>query len=301
MKIVVLGSKGQLGCCLSDQFIKTTFEVVYLSRDDFDIGDLASLDKNISLLKPSIVINASAYTAVDKAENDFHQANLVNHLAVAKLADICLHLNACLIHISTDYVFDGNAVLPYVEDSQTNPQGVYGMSKLKGELSIKASGCRFFIIRTSWVFSEYGNNFLKTMLKLGTKHKELSIIHDQVGCPTYAQDIAKAIILMLPYIRNNKYTSGIFHYCGIQSCSWYEFAAFIFMKAEAKGYKVPSLLKQIASDEFKSIAARPAYSVLDCSRIQEEFDINPSNWMNGVISSIEKIDSNAILNKISTI
>jgi len=287
MKILVLGSKGQLGRCLTDQLIKTAYEVVYLSRADLDIGDLASLVDNISSLKPNIVINASAFTAVDKAEDNHQAANLINHLAVAKLADICKSLNSWLIHISTDYVFDGKAVMPYREDNKTNPQSIYGDTKLKGELSITTSGCNYFIIRTAWVFSEYGNNFLKTMLRLGAEHKELAIVDDQIGCPTYAQDIAKAIVFMLPNIDLKTSTSGIFHFCGNQPCSWHDFAISIFLEAKEKGYKVPTTLKKVTSAEFKSIAPRPLYSVLDCSSIKIEFDINPSNWIDGIKSSIE--------------
>ena len=289
MKILVLGSKGQIGCCLFDQLIETSYEIIYLSRTDFDIGNLDSLAENISLLKPNIVINASAYTEVDKAEDDHHTANLINHHSVAKLADICRDLNSWLIHISTDYIFDGTSELPYTEDNKTNPQSIYGKSKLKGELSITASGCKYIIIRTSWVFSEYGNNFLKTMLRLGAKHKELSVVDDQIGCPTYAQDIAKVIVLILGNINLQKSVSGIFHYCGYKSCSWYDFAILIFLEAKAKGFKVPNTIKKVTSAEFKSRAPRPQYSVLDCSNIKAEFDINPSNWIDGISSSIKSL------------
>jgi dTDP-4-dehydrorhamnose reductase len=292
MKILVLGSKGQLGSCLSDQLIKTAYDVIYLSRADFDISNLDSLSKNISLLKPNILINASAYTDVDKAEEDNQAANLVNHLAVGELANICKDLNSWLIHISTDYVFDGSAVMPYSEGNETNPKSIYGESKLNGELAITASGCKYFIIRTAWVFSEYGNNFLKTMLTLGAKYKELRIVDDQIGCPTYAQDIAKAIVSMLPNIAFQTQVSGIFHYCGNQPCSWYDFASSIFLEAKARGYKVPTILKKVNSVEFKSIAPRPSYSVLDCSKIKAEFDINPSDWIDGISSSIEALNLN---------
>ena len=293
MKIVVLGSKGQLGCCLSDQLIKTKYDVVYLSRENFDVGDLGSLREKISLLKPNLVINASAYTAVDMAETNHQEANLINHVAVAKLADICEGLNAWLFHISSDYVFDGTAVKPYSENSKTNPQSIYGESKLKGELAIISSGCKYIIIRTAWVFSEYGNNFLKTMLRLGAKHKELNIVDDQIGCPTYAQDIAKTIVLILSSIDLKKSTSGIFHYCGNQPCSWYDFANSIFIEAKAKGYKVPTTLNKVSSIEFKSLAPRPLFSVLNCSNIKAEFDIDPSYWIDGIKDSIKRMSLDA--------
>lgn len=290
MKILVLGRKGQLGCCLFDQLSNTEFEVSYVSRDDFDVSDLVSLKKNITIFKPNLVINASAYTNVEKAENDVQQAYLINHVAVSELADICKDLKSWLIHISTDYVFDGCGNIPYLEKNETNPKSIYGKSKLDGEKSIQASGCKYTIIRTSWVFSEYGSNFLKTMLQLGAKHKELSIVSDQIGCPTYAQDIAKCIARMLPSLDYKKSSSGIFNFCGHKSCSWYEFATIIFKEANRRGYKTPSIIKKVTSDKFKTIAPRPYYSVLDCSRIKKEFDINPSNWVDGIASSLEKIE-----------
>lgn len=194
MRVLVLGSKGQLGRCLYDQLVETDYEVIYASRPNIDIGDLDALNEKLSSIKADIIINASAYTDVDKAESDQKAADLINHLAVASIADACKELNSWFIHVSTDYVFDGTANKPYREDDKTNPQGIYGESKFNGELAIKLSGCNHVIIRTAGVFSEYGNNFLKTMLRLGADCDELSIVGDQIGCPTYAQDIATAIV-----------------------------------------------------------------------------------------------------------
>ena len=169
MKILVLGSNGQLGRCLADQFSGTDYETIFTSRADIDIADLSGAKDKITKLRPDLIINASAYTAVDKAEQDRDMAYLINHEAVANIAQICAELGCGLIHVSTDYVFDGTATQPYKEADATNPQGVYGDSKLQGELAIQASGCQHLIIRTAWVFSEYGNNFLKTMLRLGSE------------------------------------------------------------------------------------------------------------------------------------
>ena len=204
MKILVLGCKGQLGRCLNDQLINTDHEVIYTSREQIDIADFEVTKSKILEISPDLIINATAYTAVDKAEEDQKTANLINHLAVKNIADICNQLECWLIHVSTDYVFDGNSKVPYKEDDETNPQGAYGETKLKGELAIQASGCKHIIIRTAWVFSEYGNNFLKTMLRLGAERDELSIVGDQIGCPTYAQDIARSIIATLPYLSLEK-------------------------------------------------------------------------------------------------
>ena len=166
MKILVLGSKGQLGRCLSYQLNNTNYQVEYTSREEIDIANFEETKKQILKISPHLIINATAYTAVDRAEEDQKNADLINHLAVKNIANICIQQDCWLIHVSTDYVFDGSNKIPYREDDKTNPQGVYGETKLNGELAIQASGCKHIIIRTAWVFSEYGNNFLKTILRL---------------------------------------------------------------------------------------------------------------------------------------
>ena len=227
MKILVLGCKGQLGRCLNDQLKSTDHQVIYSSRDQIDISDFKVTKSKILEHSPDLIINATAYTAVDRAEEDQETANLINHIAVKNIADICNQQDCWLIHVSTDYVFDGNSKIPYKEDDQTNPQGTYGETKLKGELAIQISGCKHIIIRTAWIFSEYRNNFLKTMLRLGAERNELSIVGDQIGCPTYAQDIARSIVEIVPQLNSRK-DNGIYHYCGDQPCSWYDFANAIF-------------------------------------------------------------------------
>jgi dTDP-4-dehydrorhamnose reductase len=235
------------------------------------------------------VINASAYTAVDKAEDDQDEAEKINHIAVDNIASICSEIGCWLIHISTDYVFDGAASHPYSEDAETNPQGVYGVSKLKGELAIQSSGCKYLIIRTAWVYSEYGNNFLKTMLRLGADRDELSIVGDQIGCPTYAQDIAKSIVSILSCLDLKGTLSGIYHYCGDESCSWYDFARAIFAVAEIHGSKPPSNIKSITTLEYPTPAIRPAYSVLDCTKIENVFGVTRSNWRDGIKIVIDRL------------
>lgn len=289
MKILVIGSKGQLGCCLTDQLSDTDYEVVYTSRSEIDITDLTGTKVSITRLCPNIVINASAYTAVDKAENEKQEADMINHLAVANIASTCNGIGCWLIHISTDYVFDGATSLPYDEDAETNPQGVYGDSKLKGEQAIQASSCRYLIIRTAWVYSEYGNNFLKTMLRLGADRDELSIVGDQIGCPTYAQDIAKTIVSILAGLDFKELSSGIYHYCGDESCSWYDFARVIFSEAKIHGLKTPSYVKSITTAEYPTPAIRPTYSVLDCTKIESAFDVTRSNWRDGVGLVLDKL------------
>jgi dTDP-4-dehydrorhamnose reductase len=194
-----------------------------------------------------------------------------------------------LIHVSTDYVFDGNSNVPYKEDDETNPQGAYGETKLKGELAIQASGCKHIIIRTAWVFSEYGNNFLKTMLRLGAERDELNIVGDQMGCPTYAQDIARSIVEIIPQLNSRK-SNGIYHYCGDQPCSWYEFANAIFDQAMTNNLKIPSIVNSIETLSYPTPAKRPAFSVLDCSKIENDFGVRTSNWHDGINQVVRKLN-----------
>jgi dTDP-4-dehydrorhamnose reductase len=288
MKILVLGCKGQLGRCLNDQLKSTDHEVTYTSREQIDIADFEQTKNQILKISPDLIINATAYTAVDNAEEDQQMADLINHLAVTHIAQICDQLGCWLIHVSTDYVFDGDSHDRYKEDDKTNPQGVYGETKLKGELAIQASGCNHIILRTAWVFSEYGNNFLKTMLRLGADRDELSIVGDQIGCPTYAQDIARSIVEIVPQLNSPK-DNGIYHYCGDQPCSWYEFASAIFDRAMANNLKIPSIINSIETSAYPTPAKRPAFSVLDCSKIENDFGVHASNWYDGIGQVIRKL------------
>ena len=290
MKILVLGSKGQLGQCLYDQLLHTDHEVLYTSRVQIDIADFEATKNKFLDVAPDLVINATAYTAVDKAEEEYQAADLINHLAVANIASICDQLDCWLIHLSTDYVFDGNSELPYTENDQTNPQGVYGDTKLKGEIAIQSSGCRHIIIRTAWVFSEYGNNFLKTMLRLGAERNELRIVGDQVGCPTYAQDIAKAIMMIIESLKLKEVSSCLYHFSGNFCCSWAEFAQAIFVEAlklEVIASK-PNIVA-IRTQEFPTLAKRPARSELSSNNIRSTFGIDPSDCILGIRSSLMAI------------
>lgn len=289
MKILVLGAQGQLGQCLADQLGKTTHDVWLAGRSDIDILDFDATRIKISTYTPDVIINASAYTAVDKAESEAELADQINHLAVANIARISAETDAYLIHVSTDYVFDGQAQTPYSENAPTNPQGVYGQTKLDGEVAIQSSGCEYIILRTAWVFSEYGGNFLKTMLGLGQKLDTLGIVADQIGCPTYAQDIASAILATLPYIAKQAAPAGIYHYCGGVSCSWFGFAQEIFSQADKAGLKVPKTLRPLTTAEYQTAAVRPAYGALDCSKFTEAFGLPASNWQAGIASTIDKI------------
>tara|TARA_A100001015_G_scaffold209587_1_gene234674 strand:+ start:2779 stop:3666 length:888 start_codon:yes stop_codon:yes gene_type:complete len=288
MRILVLGCKGQLGRCLNDQLNNSTHEVTYTSREQIDVADFDETKSKILDIFPDLIINATAYTAVDKAEEDHKAANLINHLAVKNIADICIQQGCWLIHVSTDYVFDGNSEIPYKEDDKTNPQSVYGKTKLEGELAIQESGCKHIIIRTAWVYSEYGNNFLKTMLRLGAERNQLRIVGDQIGCPTYAQDIAISICEIVTKLKSRKH-NGLYHFCGDKACSWFDFANAIFDQKKTNKLKIPNTISSIETSAYPTPAKRPAFSVLNCSKIKDDFGVNPSNWHQGIEQVISKL------------
>ena len=289
MKIVVLGCKGQLGKCLHDQLENTDYEVVFTSREQINIIDFEATKAKLLDMAPDVIINATAYTAVDKAEEDHEQANLINHVAVASIANICHELDCWLMHVSTDYVFDGTSSVPYKESDLTNPQGVYGQSKLMGEKSEQSSGCKYLIFRTAWVFSEYGDNFLKTMLRLGSIHDVLRVVDDQIGCPTDAHEIARVMVDTLAYIESAGCSSGIYNICSDSPCSWYDFAKKIFEVAEILEMPVPRKIYAVNSSEYPTKASRPAYSVLDCSKIYRKFNVEPFSLDKGIFSVMSKL------------
>ena len=290
MKILVLGSKGQLGRCLNDQLDNSDYSIIYTSREQIDIGAIEATKSQILEIKPDVVINATAYTAVDKAEEEPDKSALINHLAVANIADTCSQLDCWLVHFSSDYVFDGASTVAYIEEDKTNPIGVYGDTKLKGEIAIQSSGCRHIIIRTAWVFSEYGNNFLKTMLRLGAERSEIRIVGDQVGCPTYAQDIAKAIMAILESLKTKEVSSCLYHFSGNFCCSWAEFAQAIFDQAvELQIITSKPNILTITTKEFPTLAKRPVRSELSSNKIRSTFGIDPSDYMLGIRSSLMAI------------
>ena len=289
MKVLLLGCEGQLGRCLVDQLAITDHEVIRSSRVEIDITNLQLTENLIRQIGPDVVINASGFTAVDKAEINREVANLVNHIAVANIAGICRKLDCWLIHVSTDYVFDGKSSKPYKEADQTNPQTIYGLTKLEGERAIQDAGCRHIVIRTSWVFSEYGNNFLKTILQLGAERDTVDIVSDQIGCPTYAQDLAKTIVIVLKYLLEGKKYSGLYHYSGNSSCSWYEFAKVIYEQATYLSFKTPSFINSVPTSAYPTRAIRPSYSVLDCSKIDHNFGVKSSDWHMGLLEVLKKL------------
>jgi dTDP-4-dehydrorhamnose reductase len=280
IKVLITGSQGQVGHSLVNQLSQRKgVEVIAYDRDQLDITNEQAVQKTLTELKPDVIINAAAHTAVDKAETDVEMSYSINRDGPLYLAKAAQSLNALFLHISTDYVFDGDKIEPYVETDIPNPKGVYGQSKLAGEEAVAKHCSRYAILRTAWVFGENGNNFVKTMLRLGKEEPELGIIGDQFGGPTYAGDIAKALVIMMDQFIG-KDQSGVYHFSGQPHVSWFQFAKAIFEAAEQNGAldKQPKL-KDITADQYPLPAHRPANSRLDCSKIQSVFGIKPSDWV----------------------
>lgn len=288
MKILVIGSKGQLGRCLELQLPIFFEKTIFISKDELDISNFRDTSKLIRNLKPNIVINAAAYTNVDLAEKEYDHANTINHLAVKNIAESCKKINALLIHFSTDYIFEGVNNLPLIEESKPSPINAYGVSKLSGEKAIQVINCKYLIIRTSWVYSEYEKNFLRTIMDKGIHKSELKIVSDQYGCPTYAMHIAENVAKIILKINTNNFVSGVYHYCGNQILSWYEFAVKIFDEAKSLNIKIPKIVP-IKTSDYSSLASRPYYSVLDTKKIKNDFQCMPSNTDLGISSSLKEI------------
>lgn len=280
MRVLITGCNGQVGHCLTER-LKSKAEILALDYEGLDITDQQAVSKMVASFKPDYIINAAAHTAVDRAEQEVELANAINHDGPHYLAQSAQQVNAVLLHISTDYVFGGDAAQPYVETDKTGPQGVYGQSKLAGERVVAQSCDKHIILRTAWVFGEHGNNFVKTMLRLAQTRDELNIVGDQFGGPTYAGDIADALISMIEYIEQGQVPEwGIYHFAGLPYVSWFQFAEKIFQRAENKGVldKQPRI-NAIPTSAYSTPAKRPANSRLDCSKIANQFGINPSDWI----------------------
>jgi dTDP-4-dehydrorhamnose reductase len=281
--ILVTGCNGQLGSELKDlSFLYPNNNFVFTDIANLDICNHKFVKQFI--LKNSIhtIINCAAYTAVDKAEEQFELSNDINNLAVKNFASIAKKYNIKFIHLSTDYVFDGTNHMPYQETDKPNSQSVYGATKLAGENAIKTiNPNNTIIIRTSWVYSNYGNNFVKTMLRLSNERNELGVIVDQIGTPTYARDLAKTILEILPKINNENVE--LFHYSNEGVCSWYDFAIAIFQIA---GINVK--VNPIETLQYPTAARRPFYSILNKNKIKNKFKIEIPNWRDSLINCLKK-------------
>jgi len=275
--ILLIGSNGQVGQELQ-QILPSYGNVISVARPIIDLTDPDTLRNVIRSKQPQIVINAAAYTAVDKAESESEQACAINATAPLILAQESQKLGAFLIHISTDYVFDGNGCRPYQETDATNPLSVYGKTKLAGEQAIRENCTHHLILRTAWVYGNFGkSNFVKTMLRLGAQRPELRIVEDQIGSPTWAKDIAAVIAEIIPHLSLD--IAGTYHYTNSGVASWYDFAIAIFEEAQQLGFplKVENIVP-ITTPEYPTPARRPAYSVLACGKISALLGTHPPHW-----------------------
>jgi len=279
MRVLITGARGQVGHELL-RLAPEGFLAHGLGSTALDIGNAAQVANVVADFRPQLIINAAAYTAVDKAESDAERAWAVNRDGVAYLALAAERLGIPVLHISTDYVFAGAAREPYRETDPVGPSGVYGASKLGGEVVLAANCSRHIILRTSWVFGAHGNNFVKTMLRLGREREELGVVADQHGCPTSAASIARALWrLAVQYRERGALQWGVYHYAGTPACTWHEFALEIFRQAHELGLleRVP-VVRAIATADYPTAATRPAWSVLDCSKLHEAHDIAQADW-----------------------
>ncbi len=293
-KILVTGANGQLGSELKELFqAQSLYNVIFTDQAELDITNRDTVLTFLESNNISIIINCAAYTAVDKAEDEPVICEAVNSLAPGILSDASAALGIFLIHISTDYVFDGKGPVPYKEDHPAAPAGVYGMTKLSGELAVEKSGANYVIIRTSWLYSVYGNNFAKTILRLSQERESLNVVFDQVGTPTYAADLAGVIIKIVNRIRNatkndleSDFPSGVYHFSNEGVCSWFDFATEI-VKLSGSNCKV----HPVTSDLFPAKAKRPSYSVLDKTKIKSLTDIEIPYWRDSLKLFFNKLQN----------
>ncbi|OIN03913.1 dTDP-4-dehydrorhamnose reductase [Shewanella algae] len=281
MRVIITGCYGQVGCSLTERLAKdANTTVLALDRDTLDITNQDAVNAVVTEFKPTIIINAAAHTAVDRAEEEVELSYAINRDGPQYLAQAAQHVGAAILHISTDYVFEGNKVGEYVETDTTNPQGVYGASKLAGEIAVAEACNKHIILRTAWVFGENGNNFVKTMLRLSVNRDELNIVGDQFGGPTYAGDIANALIQIAKRIeQGDAIEFGVYHFSGLPHVSWYDFAETIFDIALEQGAinKKPSL-SSITTEQYPTPAKRPNNSRLNTDKITRVFTIEASDW-----------------------
>lgn len=283
MKILVTGAYGQLGSEIKDLSIQYTNDTfVFVDREEMPLDDLAKVLEIIETVNPDLIVSGGAYTAVDRAESEADLVDVINHQSVATMSKWAKDNNKRLIHISTDYVFQGNSSKPLKEDEPTDPINVYGLTKEKGEKAITESGANAIIIRTAWVYSSYGANFVKTMIRLMTERDEISVIADQVGSPTYARDLAQAILAIA---HSDQWTKGIYHFSNEGETSWYDFAVAI-RELEHLDCKI----NPIATEQYPTPARRPKYSLLDKTKIKETFGVQVPEWKQSLAEMLVKLE-----------
>ena len=281
MTILVTGGNGQLGCSLRLATAESPHRYIFTDVEELDITSAEAVEEFFRCERPNVVVNCAAYTAVERAEDDEVQADKINHQAVALLADACKRYDATLVHISTDYIFSGEGDTPYIEECAPAPINAYGRTKLAGEMAVAESGCKSIILRTSWLYSEFGNNFVKTMQSLMATRSEVRVVADQIGTPTYAGDLAAAIT----YIINSEQLDklGTYHYSNEGACSWYDFACEIARLSGSSCKVIPC-----TTEEFPTKARRPRYSVLDKGKFVSTFGITIPEWHNSLAKAISR-------------
>ena len=285
MTILVTGGNGQLGRAMRLASAESRHRYIFTDIEELNIVSAEAIEAFFSREGVDVVVNCAAYTAVDLAEDEESIADNINHRAVARLAEACKRHNATLIHISTDYIFDGKATTPYAEESSPAPINAYGRTKWAGEEAIAESGCRAIILRTQWLYSEFGRNFLKTMLSLFASRDEVRVVADQIGTPTYAGDLAEAICAI---IEGDKIEEcGTYHYSNLGECSWYDFAAEIARVSGCDKCKVTPC----TTAEYPTKATRPQYSVLDKSKFMATFDTSIPEWRESLAKCIKRLNN----------
>ncbi|WP_294068134.1 dTDP-4-dehydrorhamnose reductase [Proteiniphilum sp. UBA1028] len=286
--VLVTGANGQLGCEIKTLVsnMNLPFRFFFTDADTLDITDIRQIDAFVIDRQIQYLINCAAYTAVDKAETDEDKAAAINVTAVANIGQVARKYGVKVIHISTDFVFDGMSTVPYTETMDTNPLSVYGKTKLAGEKALQAAGCDWMILRTSWLYSEFGANFVKTMIRLMHEKERLTIVDDQWGSPTYAADLAEMTIHILQFSEDQEWKTGVYHFSNRGETTWYRFAEAI------KKYTGISTceLAPIASDEYPSAAQRPAYSVMNLSKTTSTFRVEIPEWKEALCRCLRKLE-----------
>lgn len=280
--LLVFGKTGQV----ARELARIVPEARFYGRDQADLTQPKSCAELLHNARPRAVINAAAYTAVDKAESEEHDARLINADAPGAMAGACAELGIPFVHISTDYVFDGSGDAPRDENAATSPLGVYGATKLAGERAIAAAGGQWAVMRTSWVFSAHGGNFVKTMRRLGAERDQLTIVADQIGGPTAAADIARGVLTMAENMLADAKKGGLYHFAGVPDVSWADFAREVFNQSGMS----PEVV-DIPSSDFPTAAQRPANSRLDCAAIAQDFGIERPDWRHSLKSVIEELNA----------
>lgn len=288
-RVLVTGKNGQLGQSLQGLADQSELELVFVDRQQLDLANNQSIKSYFAAQPPfAAIINAAAYTAVDQAESEPDLAEQVNSQAVAALAAVARRQDSFLLQVSTDYVFDGRTYRPWQETDPTSPLNVYGRSKLAGEQALLASGCRGAVVRTSWLYSQYGHNFVRSILHLAQERSELSVVADQIGAPTWAADLAQALLKLVQHeLQQLSPSAQLYHYSNAGVCSWYDFATAIVELAE-----LPCRVLPISSAQYPSPAQRPYYSLLDSSKIRQQLSLDIAHWRQSLATCLAALPNN---------